>query len=251
MRASLTDDEAVRLFEQQRVALEEIRKLDFRDPRFTGWLDTTKSLFLRILSESPHFERFKNLKWRSKSAIRSLPYRHRGPIPAINKITLRDRERFSQSCEYAESCLVGAVDEIKTFGGQALLKPPAKVSGVQQNFHGDVTIHSQAIATDRALQQIGQQGDIGPSLQEISKLLAESMELTRRDQVESLQAIQSLASEIQKPETHRDWNAVLTCAEKVASIANKAVDFAQKLAPYLPKIHQLAYQAQQKLQRLR
>ena len=69
--------------------------------------------------------------------------------------------------------------------------------GVQQNFHGPVTIHAQAIATDDAIQNIGNIGN-GTSLKEIAALLQESMELKRREVQDGLKAVEEIASEIPK-----------------------------------------------------
>jgi hypothetical protein len=115
--------------------------------------------------------------------------------------------------------------------------------GVSQTFHGPVTIQSQAIATDNAIQNIGQMGDIGASLKEVARLFQESMELTGRQIQEGLAGIEGLASEVKKPEDRRNSKSILDYGEKVLGIAGKATDLASKLAAYTPHIATLVEHA--------
>jgi hypothetical protein len=117
--------------------------------------------------------------------------------------------------------------------------------GIQQNFLAPVTIHNQALATDRAVQNIGQQGDTGTSLKEISALLQINMELKGREVQEGLKAVEDIASEIPKPVEKRNWKSILDSGEKLIGIASKATDLTLKLAPYLQNIEQFVSQARQ------
>ncbi len=119
--------------------------------------------------------------------------------------------------------------------------------GVQQNFHGPVTIQTQAIATDNAIQSISHIGNEGISLKEIAALLQESMELKGREVQDGLRAVEEIASEIPKAPEKRNWKSVLDSGEKLLSIAGKATDLTTKLAPHLPQIALLIHQARSTL----
>jgi hypothetical protein len=84
---------------------------------------------------------------------------------------------------------------------------------------------------------------MGPSLKEIAALLNESLDLTGRERLDGLKAIEVIASETQKQETNRDWKSILDSGEKLLSIANKATDRATKFAPLLPAITALIHGA--------
>jgi hypothetical protein len=146
---------------------------------------------------------------------------------------------FNRACQTSEESLQAAIQEIEDFGVHAEQpKPgaPATSSGMSQTFHGPVTIHNQAIATDNAIQKIGQMGDTGVSLKEIARLFQESMELTGRQVQEGLAGIEILASEVKKPEGRRNWKSILERGEQVLGIVGKATDLASKLAPYTPQV---------------
>jgi hypothetical protein len=161
-----------------------------------------------------------------------------------------DRERFVHGCAVAEECIKAAMEEIRRFGVHTEVsgaKSAQKVGGFHQTFHGPVTILNQATATDNAIQNIEQMGDTGANLQEISELLKQSMELTGRDVVEGLRCIESIATEVQKPEERRDWGSILDFGERLTSIVQKATDVAGKLAPYMPTIATFIGQARHHL----
>jgi len=107
-----------------------------------------------------------------------------------------------------------------------------------------VTIQNQAIATDNAIQKIGNMGDtIGASLKEIAEVFKQSEELSKREIKEGLAGIEALAVEIQKPEAKRNWKSVLDYGQLVLSIGDKATDLANKLVRYSPHITTLMEQA--------
>jgi hypothetical protein len=120
---------------------------------------------------------------------------------------------------------------------------------VHQNFYGSVEIRNQAIATDNAIQRIGQMGDMGASLKEIAELFQQREGLTKREVKEGLAEIEGLASEIQKPPDRRDWRSMLEGGEKVVAIAGKATDLTHKLAPHMHSIVGLVEKAKHMLGR--
>lgn len=93
-------------------------------------------------------------------------------------------------------------------------------------------IYGQAIATDNAIQNIGQMGNTGTSLREIATLLDQSLDLTARQRLDGLRAIEAIASEEQKPEARRDWKSIVDWGDKLLSISAHATDVATKLAPH-------------------
>jgi len=160
-----------------------------------------------------------------------------------------DAVKFQQDCAIAEGCIRGAMETIRNFG--VYFDEPRKKrtmsGGVQQNFHGPVTIQTQAIATDNAIQSISHIGNEGISLKEIAALLQESMELKGREVQDGLRAVEEIASEIPKAPEKRNWKSVLDSGEKLLSIAGKATDLTTKLAPHLPQIALLIHQARSTL----
>jgi hypothetical protein len=161
-------------------------------------------------------------------------------------VSKEDEQHFRADCGTADASIRAAIKEIEDFGvyvGQGKEEESARPGGVSQTFHGPVTIHNQAIATDNAIQKISQMGNTGISLREIADLFRQSMELTGRQVQEGLAGIEGLASEVEKPEERRNWRSVLDCGEKVLGIADKATDLASKLVPYTPHIVMLMEQA--------
>jgi hypothetical protein len=84
---------------------------------------------------------------------------------------------------------------------------------------------------------------IAASLEEIAGLFEQSEDLTKREVKEGLSGIEVLTSEIQKPESQRNWKSVLSYSQTVLAIADKAIDVAHKLAPYTPHVVTLVEQA--------
>lgn len=247
MSTSGTDLNPVHLLNTQLLKVADLRNLDSHHPEFISWHDTVTMLFQRFLTpESPHFVRFTNLRFHEAvfRPARRLPFSYRGPTPSGS--SLEDKAVFQSDCDIAIGCIKGAIEEIIAFGVHT--STPAQrtlrtKSGVQQIFNAPVTIGSQAIATDSAIQSIQHVGDAGAGLKEIANLLTQTLDLTGRQKLEGLKAIEDVATEIQKPEQGRNWKFVLDSGEKLLDIAAKATDVGSKLAPYLAPITALIDQA--------
>lgn len=150
----------------------------------------------------------------------------------------------------AEGSIKGAIEEVRNFGihyEEGRSRPSAKRAGFQQNFHGPVKIYSQAIATDNAIQNIGQMGSTGATLKEIAALIDQSLDLTGRQRMEGLKAIEVIASEQQKPETRRDWKSIVDWGDKLLAISDHATDMAARLSSHLPAITALVHEAMRHL----
>ena len=193
---------AIRLLEEQLVKLAVVQTLDYKDPKFIAWRSTTTDLLQRFLRpDSSHLITFRDIRFLGYVQARRQPFGYRGAVPRAPLTSPLDRETFVRGCAIAEECIKGASEEIQNFGvySEGTRKTPQRERGnVQQNFHAPVVIHSQAIATDSAIQNIGQMGTIGPSLKEIATLFNESMDLTGRERLDGLKAIEVIASETQK-----------------------------------------------------
>ncbi len=230
------DQKAVRLLTEQLKELGSVRGLSSGDPQFKAWHNTTISLLKRFLAPtSPHLESFIDIGFWTN--IYPAPPGH-------------ERQLFVDGCRTAEASLRAVVKEIEEFGvhvEQHPAKPAAAQGGVHQNFYGSVEITNQAIATDNAIQRIGQMGDTGASLKEIAELFQQSEDLTKRQVKEGLAGIEALAVEVQKPEAKRNWKSVLDYGQTVLTIAGKAGDVAPKLAPYLPAIGDFVHNARHAL----
>lgn len=243
---------ALELLSEQLIKLGQVRSLDAKNPEFTIWRDTVMELFQRFVrADSPHFSRFKGLAFRLPPVMSlDFPSSRGARWAGGNPVSAEDAEKFARDCATAEGCIKGVMEAIKNFGVHSEgtdKRPSGRGGGVQQNFHGPVTIQNQAIATDKAVQNIGHMGSEGASLSEIAALLRESMELKGREVQEGLRAVEEIASEIQKPKERRNWKLLLDGGEKLLSIANNATDLTVKLAPYLPQIAMLVHQARNAL----
>jgi|GEM_PF-2294383 len=236
------DQKAIRLLNRQLEQLQDLRGLNYHDSKYKVWRDTTIRVLETFLGrESPHFVRFRDLRFFGPMSIR--PFRG-GPRLPPDYVSPDDVVAFRKACATSEETLKAAIRDIEDFGVYVEQASPAPAArgrgrsgGVSQTFHGPVNIQNQAIATDNAIQRIGHMGDsTGASLKEIADLLRQSEDLTPRQVREGLAQIESLAVEIQKPEPARNWKSVLDCGQAVLAIADKATDLAQKLAPYTPAI---------------
>jgi hypothetical protein len=188
-------DKAVRLLNEQLTELQSIRGLNGEDPSFTAWHDTTMSLLKRFLSPtSPHLERFVDIPFLSQ--IYPAPPGH-------------ERGIFVAGCKTADATIRAVLKEIENFGvyiGQTTpgVAGKGRSGSLHQTFNAPVSMN-QAIATDNAIQKIGQVGDkIGASLKEIADLLQQSQDLTPRQVNEGLAGIEVLASEQRKPVATRN-----------------------------------------------
>jgi hypothetical protein len=237
------DTKAIRLLERQLDELQTLRGLNYRDPKFWAWRDTTQGVLDRFCGkESHHTVRFRDMDFFYRSMVIDFSG---GSYPA-NYISPEDQRQFQEACASASELLRAAIREIQDFGAR-VEEPKAAPAGrrgkggdggVRQTFNAPVTIHSQAIATDDAIQNIGQMGDqaVGASLKEIAALLRQSEELSPRQVREGLAHIEAVAVEEQKPESHRDWAVLLDRCRAILDLVGKASDLGHKLAPYSPHI---------------
>jgi hypothetical protein len=227
-------EQAVRLLNQQLKELQSVRGLNYKEPLFLGWRDTTSGLLQKFLPpDSPHLKRFQNLAFTGKVARRAA---WGSPPKPPGYISPQNQDHYRAECRTAETTIQAALKHIAEFGVYAEQSPikPTGQGGVQQNFYGNVTIQNQAIATGNAIQKIDHFGDTtGSDLKGIADLLMQSQELTARQVNEGLAGIEVLASEAAKPESHRNWKSMLESGEKVLAVAGKATDLVSKLAPIL------------------
>ena len=239
---------AIRLLNRQLEELQTIRTLNSsRNPKFKAWRDTTRGVLERFLGkENHHTSRFAGTYFFTM-VIDTNPFA--GAPPGY--VSPEDMMEFQRGCATAEETLKAAIREIEDFGVYEEQPKPAPArkgrsgsGGVNQTFHGPVSIQTLAIAADNAIQKIEHIGDkTGASLKEISDLLQQSEDLTPREVKEGLAHIEAVAVEVQKPEAKRDWKAILERGEAIVSLTNKATDLAAKLAPYTPAIITLIDQA--------
>jgi hypothetical protein len=248
------DSVAIELFDTQLNELRNVRNLNADRPEFTFWRNRVTELFQRYLPpNNPHFITFRTLSFCSlTTAMSDYPFggSARFSIQTGDVIASQDNAKFLADCGTAEACIGGAISTIRDFGidqGQPEKKGPQRAGSVQQNFHGPVTIQSQAIATDYAVQNIVEMGSMGPGLKEISGLLRESMDLTGREIQDGLKAIQEIANEVKHSPDKRDWKSLFEYGGKLLGIADKAIDVSHKLAPYLPQIVALLNEAKRHL----
>ena len=249
--AESPDEKAIRLLKRQLEELQTVRGLNYKDPAFKAWRDTTRSVLERFLGlESHHTTRFRDTRFFGASVMRT-DFGGGGRLLPEGHISEEDAEAFQKACETTDASLRAAIRHIEDFGvyvEEARAVPAGRRSGrsggVSQTFHGPVTFHNQAIAADSAIQKIGRMGStMGSSLKEIADLLQQSQDLTPRQVKEGLTGIEALAVEVQKPEVKRNWKSVLDYGQSVLAIADKATDLAHKLAPYTPAIATLVEKA--------
>lgn len=241
-------EQALRLLNQQLKELESVRGLNYKEPMFLGWRDTTSALLLRFLPPgSPHTTRFQNLAFTSRVAQRQ-PWGSPSRPPGY--ISPQNQEHYRAECRTAEATIRAALKHIEEFGVYAEQSSAKLAShgGVHQTFNAPVTIQNQAIATDSAIQNIGHMGEkTGASLKEIADLFQQSEDLTPRQVKEGLAGIETLAVEVQKPEAKRNWKTVLDRGQLVLSTADKATDLAHKLGPHTQTIVSLVHSAKHAL----
>jgi hypothetical protein len=156
-----------------------------------------------------------------------------------------DIEKFASDADIADACLKGAIERIRVIGLKedepaAPAKPARARGGITQYISGNV---NQAIATDRATQNVGHVGPSGSSLDEIVNLLQHSYELTRRQMEDAFGVAQQLEAEVKKPEGSKNWKSIAEWGNTLLGIVGKATDLTEKLAPHLPWLTQLIEQA--------
>lgn len=244
-----TDVQAIWLLNEQLIKLGAVLSLDYKAPLFVSWYDMTKTLIQRFLRpDSPHRIRFERLKFRGQTQVRMHPYGYRGPIPSPT-VSPRDKAQFVEDCRTAQECIKGAIEEVKTFGIHAEEPKPKSQRRDAGGFHQHITGSvNMAIATDNATQNVGNIGETGSDLKEVSELLMQSMEITGRERLDALQAIEGITAESQKPPERRNWKAVFGWAELALGVANKATDIAGKLAPHLTHITAILTEAGRRIQ---
>jgi hypothetical protein len=237
--AESSDQKAIRLLTRQLEELRTtIRGLSCQHSDFKAWRDTTRGVLERYLgSESHHTTRFRDTRFFGRSVMRSdYPGTRRIPEEYVSRAKA---EAFLKGCETTEASLKAAIKHLEDFGVYVEEATPGPAGrgrgrrgGVSQTFHGPVTFHNQAIATDNAIQNIERMGETTvASLKGIAELLQQSEDLTPRQVREGLAGIQALTVEIQKPEAKKNWKSILDCGQSVLAIADKATDLAHKLAP--------------------
>jgi len=226
-------------FERQ---LERLHRLaaDFNpdDLEFIAWRDTTVGLFDRLLAQSPHASRFRQIRFR----------------PSVSDELTADEispdNMFQRALGAAEQCLLSAIEEIEDFDITVAASGKAeersiRPGSIQQIFHGPVTIHAQQLAAaEKAVQKLRQTNtDLSRTFGSIAQLLGESQELKGREIREGFEAIEVLSSEMQKAEQNRNWQRILDYAHKLLGVVNSATDIVAKVAPYVPSLSGLIDQA--------
>ena len=240
------EQEAITHLQNQLETLAQIRKnveqAHASSAQFIGWKSHTTDMMRHFAAKSEHLRRFRALSFRLNIMLSDyLGVRHSGPSRG-------DLEKFASDADVAVACLQGAIEHIKVFGLKeeepaASAKPgrgAAQKGGITQHIHGNV---SQAIATGRATQNVGQVGPSGNNLDEIVNLLSQSYELTRRQIEDAIGVANQLDAETKKPEGRRNWKSIAEWGNTLLGIAGKATDLTEKLVPHLPWITALIEQA--------
>ncbi|HEV2401603.1 MAG TPA: hypothetical protein VGS27_31995 [Candidatus Sulfotelmatobacter sp.] len=244
------DQKAIRILKQRLEELHTIRGLDAMDPAFTAWQDSTREALERFLGpESRHAITFKNTSFLTLGILADAL---NGVARPPGFVSPEDEWEFEKGCAQAEATLKAALKHIEDYGVRSEDIRPApsgksrvRTGGVSQTLHGPVTIQHQAIATDKAIQNIGSMGDqtVGTSLKEIAGLLRQSEDLTPRQLKEGLADIEAIAVEEQKPEPKRNWEVLLERGSAILGLIDKATDLGHKLAMHTAAIVDLVEQA--------
>jgi hypothetical protein len=235
-----TDDQkAIRLLGQQIDRLASIP--EFLDARFAGWIDTSRNLLARFLGPTSNtLQMFNRISW-SPTTKQTLSSIYGDSIASAEAAKTDAREVFHMARATATALLNSGIELVKEFGVYAQPQPTSaatQTGGVHQNFYGNVTIASQAIAADNAIQNVDQSSHVGPDLREIRKLLSESLDITGRQFGDALQAIEKIASETRKPEKGRDWKSMATWGATLLGIVSKASDVALRVGPHMMAVMQ-------------
>ncbi len=159
--AESSDEKAIRLLKRQLEELQTVRSLNYKDPNFKAWRDTTTRVLQMFLGpESPHLMRFRDTRFFGPSS--RVPY---GVPVNPDYISPRDVIAFQKACATTDASLRAAIKDVEDFGVYVEQAKPAPTGrgkggsgGVSQAFHAPVTIHNQAIAADSAIQTIGHVG---------------------------------------------------------------------------------------------
>src|SRR6266481_345603 len=120
-------EQAVRLLNQQLKELESVRGLNYKDPVFLGWRDTTSSLLQKFLPpDSPHLKRFQNLAFTGRVARRAA---WGSPPKPPGYISPQNQEHYRAECRTAETTIHAALKHIAEFGvyaEQSPIKPTSR-----------------------------------------------------------------------------------------------------------------------------
>jgi hypothetical protein len=235
---------AVELFKEQLTALGSVRYLHGITPEFAKWKDSTNALFMKYLPTSPRFIRFSRIQF-GLSRRRSFSGRGNPPPQTMQAY-------YERGCDAAEHCLRGAIEDIQRFDVELPTQPstPGR-AGIHISASGPITINSNlAIAMDNATQNVSQvTTQEGAKLEEITALMKQSLELTGRQMLEAVSAINAIALEMQKPKSGWNWHTILDNASKLSSIMTLATDMSAKLGQHMPWIIALVEQGKQMLGR--
>ena len=231
---------AIRLLNRQLGELQTVRALNYLDPKFKAWRNTTMGVLEKFLGHDSHHTRaFRYLDFMSME-MTIAPFG--GNIPP-DYVSAKDTYEFKRDCEETDELLKAAIRVIEDFGVHIEDVKPApagrskgRAGGVSQNFNGPVSLN-QAIATDSAIQRIGRVGNMtGVDLKQIADLLQQSQDLSPNQVRQGVTDIEALAVEAEKPDEKRNWAAVLECGQRVLDVAGKAIDLGAKLGPHLPAV---------------
>ena len=239
------DQKAIRLLRQQIDRLNIIP--EFLDSRFVGWFDMTKNLLTKFLgARSNTVLMFDRISWtpRTKQTLTASYGESHNSVVAAKKHAV---EVFNTARMNAAGLINSAIEHIAEFGVETQTShdslphetpTPAQSGGIQQHFYGNVTIQTQALAADNAIQHVDQSSNIGPHLHEIKDLLMQSMEINGREVSEALQAVELIAVETKKPEKKRDWKSMVGLGAKLTEVVGKALDIESKIRPHLAAVIQ-------------
>jgi hypothetical protein len=231
---------AVELFKEQLAALGSVRHLHGITPEFAKWKDSTNALFMKYLPTSPHFIRFSRIQF-GLSRRRSFSGRGNPPPQTMQAY-------YQRGCDAAEQSIKGAIEDIERFDVESSTQPStSQRAGLHISANAPITINSNlAVAMDNATQNVRQvTTQEGAQLEEITALLKQSSELTGRQMLEAVGAIDAIAVEMRKPKSGWNWHTILDNTSKLSAVMTLATDISARLAPHLQWIVGLVEQGKQ------
>jgi len=245
------EEKAIRILQRQLDEIKNLRPLNYHHPAWKAWRDTTMTVLEKFMGPSSQYlDTYRGLRFFGPARMvlgRDVP---------IDFVSREDAAAYQKACDASEETLKVAIRHIEDFGiyedeEAPTMKFGKKRRGTNQSgvhYHGSVSIGNVAIAQDGSTQNIGHLGEVtGTSLSEIAHVFTQSDELTRREVKEGIVAIDTLNSEIQKPEPQRNWKSIFDYGQVVLTIADKATDLAHKLEPYKPAVAALVQSAKHAL----
>lgn len=225
--------DAVTLLEQQIVRAQALNSSN--DRGFSAWRNTTIELLTRFLgSGNLHVKSLRDTHFVDLSLVFTAG---RNSSNWSQGASLTFRRGIANAIEYVKA----GIEQIQTFGItpteiEAHAKPKSQGGGIHHNYHGPVTIQTQANAADNAIQNISQSTEIKNDLRAVREILSETMEITGKQYAEALKAIEEIASESKKPETKRAWKAMASWVGTLVKITALATDVGAKLGPHMAGI---------------